>query len=418
MTGRPLSPNLALNQLVDERRAAGQSIVHMGFGEARLPAFAPLVRRLAAAADHNAYGPVAGTLAAREAVSGYFERRRLPTAPDQIVLAPGSKPLLFALQLVEPGTVLLPRPCWNSYAPQADLAGKKVIGVPIPPRCGGVPDPDLLRRTIAAARAHGDQPRIVVLTLPDNPTGTLAPPALVREICAIAEEEDLLIVSDEIYRDIVHDPVTPVLSPAEVAPGRTIVTTGLSKTLALGGWRIGAARFPAGERGERIRSDVLAVASDVWSTLAGPMQDVAAYAFAEPPEIRDRLARSARLHGAVARAVHSAVVAAGAVCRPPVGGFYVYPDFEPLRGKLAERGVTGSESLSRYLLDEHAIAVLAGHLLGDDEKALRCKLATSMLYGDTAAHREEALAAPDPLALPHIRDVLTRVADAFGALAR
>ncbi|MFK4227080.1 pyridoxal phosphate-dependent aminotransferase [Streptomyces sp. NPDC019890] len=410
------SPNLALNQLVAERRAAGDHVVHLGFGESRLPAFGPLTEQLARGARRNAYGPVAGGLEVRQAVAGYFSRRKLPTHADQIVVGPGSKPLLMALQHVLPGDVILPRPAWNSYAPQARLAGKKAYPVQIPAECGGIPDPSALRDAVIAARATGGDPRTVILTLPDNPTGTLAPPVLVREICAIAEELDLVIVSDEIYRDIVHDPTTPFLSPAEVAPNRTIVTNGLSKTLALGGWRIGVCRFPEGPWGQGVRDGVISVASEVWSTLAGPMQEVAAYAFAEPPEIRRRLGASARLHGALARAVHRIMVNAGAICRPPTGGFYVYPDFEPLREHLALRGITDSDSLQRHLFDAYGVMVLAGHHLGDDESALRFKAATSMLYGDTAEQQEEALASDDPLSLPHVATVLAHIEESFTKL--
>ncbi|MET9443397.1 pyridoxal phosphate-dependent aminotransferase [Streptomyces sp. NPDC006610] len=416
MADAKVSPNLALNHIVDQRRAEGESIVHLGFGEARLPPFRPLTERLAQGAGRNAYGPVAGGLPVRAAVAGYFGRRGLPTDPDQVVVAPGSKPLLMALQLTAPGDLLLPRPAWNTYAPQARLAGKRAFGVPIPDECGGVPEPGALRETVAAARTLGHDPRIVVLTLPDNPTGTLAPPDLVRAVCAVAEEEDLLVVSDEIYRDIVHDPALPVLSPAEVAPRRTVVTTGLSKSLALGGWRIGAARFPEGPWGTRLREGVVSVASEVWSTLAGPMQAVAEYAFAEPPEVRERLAASARLHGAVARAVHGIMLSAGARCRPPTGGFYVYPDFEPVRPVLAEHGVCDSASLFQYLFDTYGIAVLAGHHLGDSPQALRFKAATSMLYGDTQEEQQQALDSADPVRLPHVRSVLQRLEKSFTAL--
>lgn len=411
-----VSPNLALNQMVAARQAAGESIVHLGFGEARLPAFAPLVERLIAGANRNAYGPVAGGSAVREAAAGYFSRRRMPTSRDQIVVAPGSKPLLMALNLVVPGDVLIPKPAWNTYAPQAELAGKKAFGVPIPAEAGGIPDPAALRETILAARALGRDPRIVILTLPDNPTGTLATANLIREICTIAEQEDLLIISDEIYRDVVHDPRTPFISPAELVPPRTVVTSGFSKSLALGGWRIGVARFPDGPWGNRIRDGVVSFASEVWSTLAGPMQEVAEYAFNEPPELRQRLADSARLHGAVARAVHQIMVDAGATCRPPTGAFYVYPDFEPVRSKLSLLGITGSDSLRQHILDEYGIVVLAGHLLGDDAGALRFKAATSMLYGDTAESQQLALDSADPTRLPHVRDVLTRIEEAFTKL--
>ncbi|MET9578715.1 aminotransferase class I/II-fold pyridoxal phosphate-dependent enzyme [Streptomyces massasporeus] len=412
----PPSPNLALDQLVRDRRAAGESLVHLAFGEARLPLLPGIADALTAGAHRTAYGPVAGRETARDAVAGYFARRGLPTEADRIVLAPGSKPLLMALQLTVPGDVLLPAPAWNTYAPQAALAGKRAIGVPVPASCGGVPEPAALRTTLARARAEGLRPRLLILTLPDNPTGTLASPSLVRELCALAHAEDLLIVSDEIYRDVLHDPsATPFLSPAEVAPDRTVVTTGLSKSLGLGGWRIGAARFPRGDLGRRLHDGVVAAASELWSTLSGPMQDVAAYAFAEPPDVAARLRDAARLHGAVARAVHRIAVGAGALCRPPTGAFYVYPDFAPLRRELAARGVTDSDSLARRLLEESGVVVLAGHLLGDDPRALRFKAATSLLYGDEKEQRQ-ALAAENPVSLPHIAERLARIATAFARL--
>ncbi|ANS70543.1 aminotransferase, class I and II [Streptomyces lincolnensis] len=414
--GRAVSPNLALNELVARSGRGDRPLVHLGFGEARLPVLASLRARLAAGARHHGYGPVAGSPAARAAVAGYFTRRGIPTTPGQIVVGPGSKPLLMALHLAVPGDVVLPVPCWNSYPAQADMAGRKVIGVPIPAEYGGVPDPLALRDRIRAARVAGHDPRILILTLPDNPTGTFAPREAVRSVCGVAEDEDLLVVSDEIYRDTVHDPAHRLFSPAEVIPERTIVTTGLSKSLAIGGWRIGAARFPEGPRGRRVRDTVVAVASDVWSSLAGPMQEVAEYAFGDPPEIRRRLRDSARLHGAVAREVHALMVRAGALCRPPTGAFYVYPDLEPLRPRLARRGVTDSDTLRRHLFDRYGLVVLAGHHLGDHPEALRFKAATSMLYGETEEEQEEALSAADPLRLPHISGILTRIEESFADL--
>jgi aspartate aminotransferase len=411
-----MSANLALNELVARRQAAGEEIVHLAFGEARLPVLPEMVAALAQAGTENAYGPVAGRLPVREAAAGYFTRRGLPTDPEQVVAAPGTKALLLAVQLSYPGDVLLPRPAWNSYAPQARYAGKAVVGVPIPADCGGVPDPAALPQALAAARAAGRDPRIMVLTLPDNPTGTLASPATVRALCAFARREDLLIVSDEIYRDLLHDPATPYLSPAEVAPERTVVVNGLSKSFGLGGWRSGVARFPANDLGERLRADVVTFASESWSALAAPIQAATAFALSEPPVIRRRLAASARLHGAVARAVHGVFVGAGARCRPPTGGFYVYPDFEPVRERLAPHGITDSDSLQRHLFAQFGVAVLAGHLLGDDSGALRFKAATSLLYGPSRAEQQAALDAADPVRLPHIARCLDVLAEAFAKL--
>ena len=116
--------------------------------------------------------------------------------------APGSKPLLYALLQALPGDVVLPVPCWVSYAAHAAIAGKRVIGVPIGEEAGGVPDPPHLRAALAEAEGVGARPGILVLTLPDNPTGTVASEALVREVCEVAEAAGLLIVCDEIYRDL------------------------------------------------------------------------------------------------------------------------------------------------------------------------------------------------------------------------
>src|SRR5215469_6932375 len=98
--------------------------------------------------------------------------------------------------------------------------------------------------------------------------------------------------------------------------------------------------------------------SDVCSSdLAAPMQHVAAYVLSEPPEVREHVAASRRLHEAVSLAAWERLVGAGVECRRPGGGFYLYPDFEPLRGRL---GIETAEGLTEVLLERFGIAVLAG----------------------------------------------------------
>jgi aspartate aminotransferase len=388
----------------------------MAFGEAGLPVHPTLAERLAAAAAENGYGPVAGSAELRAAVADFFARRRLETDPALVVAAPGSKPLLYALLTLLPGDVVLPVPSWVSYAAQAALAGKRVVGVPVPAEAGGVPAPDALGDMIANARRDGFDPRVLVLTIPDNPTGTVAGEDLLRRVCTVAAEQGLTIVSDEIYRDLAYDGPLPVVSPAELLPERTIVTTGLSKGLALGGWRIGVARLPAGPFGERLCSDVLAFASEVWSALARPMQAVAAHAFGEPEELAAHLEASRRLHSAVTRGLHEVFVDAGAHCRPPAGAFYLYPDFEPVRDALAAHGATSSASLGDVLLERFDVAVLPGHHFGDDEQALRFRAAASLLYGSSDDERRQALESRDPLALPWIDAAFARTREALASL--
>jgi aspartate aminotransferase len=161
---------------------------------------------------------------------------------------------------------------------------------------------------------------------------------------------------------------------------------------------------------------VLAIGSEVWSTVAAPMQEVAAYALDEPPEIVAHLESSARLHGTVAAAVHRVVTAAGARCNRPQGGFYVYPDLEPARAILAAKGIVNAAELQSCLLDRWGIAVLGGHHFGDEPSSLRFRAATSQLYGRTADEQWASLRAADPTRLPHVAGPLALLRDALAAL--
>jgi aspartate aminotransferase len=407
----PPSATLAANERVQARIAAGRPVLHLAFGEAGLPVLPSVAQRLGAAAGENGYGPVAGSPAVREAAAGYFERRGLPTGPAQVLLAPGSKALLYALLSVLPGDVVLPRPSWVSYAAQAALLGKRVLDVPIAEEAGGVPDPAALRRVLAKSPGAG----ILVLTLPDNPTGTLAGASLMAEVCEVAAEHGLLIVCDEIYRDLAYEPEA-LCSPASLLAERVFVTNGLSKSMALGGWRIGFCRVPAGPLATDAAGALTGVASELWSSLAAPMQHAAAYVLHEPQDVREHVARSRRLHRLVSVAAHREVVAAGAICRAPTGAFYLYPDLEPLRPALVAQGVSTGAQLAALLLERHDVAVLEGAAFGDDPAALRFRMATSLLYGGTDEQRWEALAAEDPIALPWIAAALERLGEALRAL--
>ena len=412
-----VSATLAANEALASKRRAGIPVLPLAFGESGLPVPPALREALAAAAGRGGYGPVAGLAPLREAAAGYWERRDLPTQPEQVVCGPGSKPLLFGLLLAIGGDVAVPKPSWVSYAAQASLIGTESHFVPTPRGEGGIPEPQLLARTVTAARVAGRDIRSVVVTLPDNPTGTLARPATVRRLCAVAEELGLIIISDEIYRDLVHDSAAPFPSPAVIAPDRTVVTTALSKSLALGGWRIGIARMPSGPYGEALRERLLGIGSEIWSTPSAPIQQAAAYAFGEPTVLTARIAASGRLHARVANAVASRFVEAGAYVAPPQAAFYLYPDFGPVRDVLHRiHGVSTAAGLSELLLDRYGTGVLAGSAFGDDEPALRLRVATGLLYGNTDAEREEALAAEDPLRLPWIAASLARLEEVLGDL--
>ncbi len=412
----PVSATLAVNDAIAARKRNGQPVLPLGFGEAGIPVLPLLAAELAAAASRGGYGPVAGSPELRAAAAGYWSRRGLPTTPDSVVAGPGSKALLFGLLIAIGSDVAVARPSWVSYAAQARLTGLQPQFVRAAAGHGGICDPDELARVVQESRAAGRSLRAVIVTLPDNPTGTLATPHAVRELCEVAVRYDLIIISDEIYRDLVHDESTQFLSPAQVAPDRTVVTTALSKSLALGGWRLGVARLPAGELGATLRDRLLGVGSEIWSAPAAPIQQAAALAFSEPPEIRNRVAQSRRLHAAVARGVAEVCRDAGLTAPDPQASFYVYPDFEPWRGWLRSRGIHSGADLARHLIGQYGMGSLPASAFGEAEDALRLRLATAMIYGDTDLQREEALAAADPLRLPPVATALTRLSEILGDL--
>jgi len=421
----PVSATLAANEVLTRKRQAGEPVLPLAFGEAGLPVHPVLLTALGAVTGGNAYGPVAGRPALREAAAGYWTRRGLPTSADDVVSGPGSKPLLFALLLALGDDVALPRPSWVSYAAQAAMIGSHSHFVPVPDGEGGICDPGALADAAARARRAGRRIGAVIVTLPDNPTGQLARPATVRALAEVATEHDLLIIADEIYRDLVYDTVparqpgtAAVPSPAYFAPERTVVTTALSKSLALGGWRIGVARMPEGDLGRVLRERLLGITSEIWSATAGPIEEAAALAFSEPAEIVERVRQSRELHATVCRAVAARFAAAGATVPAPQAAFYAYPDFAPWREYLARRhAITTGAGLARHLLDNYGMGVLPGSAFGEPEGALRLRVATGLLYGETAWQRERALTAPDPLRLPWIAAALARLDEILTDLA-
>jgi aspartate aminotransferase len=414
----PVSATLAANETLARKRRAGEPVLPLAFGEAGLPAHPLLRDALAAASGGNAYGPVAGLPALREAAAGYWTRRGTPASAASVVCGPGSKALLFGLLLAIGTDVAVPKPSWVSYAAQATMIGSQPHFVPAPPGEGGVCDAAALARTVLAARQAGRRIGAVVLTLPDNPTGRLASPDSVRAVCQVAREHDLIIIADEIYRDLVHDPAAGFPSPVAYAPERTVVTTALSKSLALGGWRIGVARLPDGRIGRALRDRLLGIGSEIWSAPSLPIQQAAALAFNEPPELTERIARSRSLHAAVTRAMADRFSAAGLRVPAPQAAFYLYPDFAPWRAQLrAAYGLSTGAELAGHLLHRYGMGMLPGSAFGEDDTVLRMRVATALLYGETDEQRETALASDDPVRLPWIAAALARAGDVLAELA-
>ncbi|MFD7241727.1 aminotransferase class I/II-fold pyridoxal phosphate-dependent enzyme [Streptomyces massasporeus] len=382
-----------------------------------LPVLPELSAVLAAAASRGAHEPVGGGRTLREAACGHWDRRGLHCDPDRVAAAPGSPALLLALTAALGGDVLVPRPCAAWWAPYARLLGRPVFHVPTPPESGGVPDPYALLETVRRVRAEGGDPRLLVLSVADDPTATVAPPELLHETVEAAQGEGLHLVSDETWRDTLHDPHdTVLLSPAEMVPDRVTVVTDLAGALLPPGWPAAVARFPAGEDGEGLHARVLDVLTALDARVAAPIAAAAGYALGEPEAVTARVAATVRLHALLAAAAHTAVVAAGALARPPRSGRHLYVDLAPLRPALTAHGVGDAQELEDFLGARLGMPAPGGHRFGDDLEAPRVRLSTGALVVGSDTERAECLTSPTPLELPQVHHALSRLKSVFDDL--
>ncbi|WP_369232015.1 aminotransferase class I/II-fold pyridoxal phosphate-dependent enzyme [Streptomyces sp. R21] len=387
------------------------------FPDQGLPVLPDLAAVLAASADRADTAPTGGGPALLDAACGYWARRGLAAGPDRVAAAPGAPALLLALTGALGGDVLLPRPCAAWWAPQARLLGRSVYHVGTPAESGGVPDPYALLETLRRVRAEGGDPRLLVLSVADDPTATVAPPEVVHASVEAAAAEGLHVVSDETWRDTLHRPHdTVLLSPAEMLPDRVTVVTDLSGPFLPAGWPAAIARFPDTADGTRLRARVLDVLTVLGARVAEPVAAAAAYALGEPDTVTERLAAAVGLHARVAVAAHHAVVAAGAVARPPQAGRHLYVDLGPLRPALVAHGVGDAQELEEFLTARLGMPAPGGHRFGDDLEALRVRLSTRPLLGATAGERAECLDSPAPLELPHAQRALNLLGSVFDDL--
>ncbi|MFB7052067.1 aminotransferase class I/II-fold pyridoxal phosphate-dependent enzyme [Streptomyces vinaceus] len=382
-----------------------------------LPVLPELTAVIAAAAERSAPEPPGGGEPVREAACRHWGRRGLPTAPENVAAGPGAPALLLALLGAYGGDVMLPRPCPAWWTPQVRLLGRRAYHVPTPAECGGIPDPYALLETVRRVRAEGGDPRVLLLSVADDPTATVPPPEMLREACEAAGDAGLFVVSDESWRDTVHRPHdTLVLSPAEMLPDQAAVLIDLSGALLPAGWPAAVVRFPGTPRGTWLRARTLDILTATGAMVAGPVAGAAAYALDEPDAVAGRAYAAAALHGAVAAAAHRELLAAGALARPPQAGRHLYADLTPLRAGLARQGVRDAMELEDYLGGRLGAPTPGGQRFADELGALRVRLSTGPLLGATPQERLAALTARDPLGLPHVRRSLDLLGSVLAGL--
>lgn len=363
------SATVAINEHSDALRRKGREIFKLGLGQSPFPVPEVVAQELRNHAHQKDYLPVKGLAPLRDAVADYHRRTGgINASGDDVLIGPGSKELMFILQLVYYGDLVIPRPAWVSYAPQAEIIGRKVRWLQTRREEGWRLTAERLEELCATDR---DRPRIVILNYPSNPTGGSYSATELKEMARVARKNRVVMLSDEIYGELHFE--GRHISIAKYYPEGTIVSAGLSKWCGAGGWRLGTFLFPPGLRW--LLDAMAAVASETFTSTSAPIQWAAIRAFQGGMEIERYLRDSRRVLAALGVWCAQKLQDAGAVLDIPDGGFYLFPDFSGHQEKLHSLGIDSSAKLCERLLEDTGVAILPGSSFGRPEEELTARLA-------------------------------------------
>ena len=229
------SATLLINERSNELIKQGKTVYKLGLGQSPFPVPGIVQEALRRNAHQKDYLPVKGLLPLREAIAEFnFRYQGIKCSPSDIIIGPGSKELIFILQLVYYGELIIPTPSWVSYSPQARIAGRHVNWVPTSEDNDWRLSPEKLD---LICRSDPNRPRVVILNYPSNPTGSTYPKTRLKKLADVARKYNLILISDEIYGLLDHS--GEHVSIAQYYPEGTIISSGLSKWAGAGGWRLG-----------------------------------------------------------------------------------------------------------------------------------------------------------------------------------
>jgi aspartate/methionine/tyrosine aminotransferase len=344
--------------------AQGREIIHLEIGQPDFETYAhvSLAGIRAIATGKTRYNPPAGIPALREALAADAGRRRgIAFAPEQVVIAPGTKPLILLPMMAlleEHDEVIYPDPGFPSYEAAIGLAGGVPVPVPLVEETGYDLDLD------AFGAAIGDRTRMVLLNSPGNPTGGIHTLETLHRVADLAQEHDLWVLSDEIYARLVYEGEAPSIASVPGMADRTIVADGFSKTYAMTGWRLGFGLMPQ-SLAEKMN---LLLTHSVGCT-ATFTQFAGLEAILGPQDGVEAVVDTFRRRRD--RIVEGLNAIPGIQCPLPAGAFYVFPNVQAL-GR-------SSSDLADYLLEEVGVAVLPGTAFGrNGEGYLRLSYANSL----------------------------------------
>jgi len=356
--------------------ATMKDVISLGIGEPDFTTPKPIleagVRSLQSGETH--YTSNAGKLELRRAISDNLDKLYgvVYDPVQEILITVGVSEALYLVMnaLLDPGDeVIIPTPCFVSYQAEVILAGGVPVEVPSRPENNFQLDPEQIRSAITA------RTKVIFVGYPNNPTGAVASRQVLAAVAKIAEEHNLLIISDEIYDRLVynHEHVcVPALDDA--TRKRTILLGGLSKDYAMTGWRIGYACGPI-----EIIKGMTRIHQYTIMSAPTTAQDAALEALTNGEKyVQQMVAEYDRRR----RFIMDGFNKLGLTTFEPHGAFYVFPN-------VSASGLD-DETFAEALLHEERVAVVPGNSFGPGgEGFVRCCYATSYEQIEESLHRME-----------------------------
>lgn len=371
------SATLRINELSNKLIAEGKEVFKLGLGQSPFPVPESVREALSIHAHQKDYLPVQGLFSLREAVATYHKRvNQITSSPELVMIGPGSKELLFILQLVLDCDLWIPAPSWVSYAPQAQIIGKPVHWLQTAEKNGWRLMPEELERHAKDSQ----KPALLILNYPNNPIGNTYSADHLKALAIVCQKYGIIVLSDEIYGELHVEGNHH--SIAQFYPEGTIVSAGLSKWCGAGGWRLGTFSFPASF--SPILKAMCAVASETFTSVSAPIQYAAIRAYKGGEDIEQYLHQSRRVLKALGNHISGMLLEANISHPYPEGGFYLFINFEAHRTPLAEQGITESATLCDRILEETGVAMLPGSNFGRPQKELTARLAFVNFDGENA----------------------------------
>jgi len=268
------SPTCRIDGLAKEMKSRGDTVINLCAGEPDLatPEFVARAGEKAIAEGKTKYTPVAGDLGLRQAIVKNLARAGVAYDFDQIVVSNGAKQILYSLGqvLIDPGDeVIVVAPYWVSYVEQIELAGGKPVVVRT--------REDFSLDIEAVAQAVTERTVAVIINSPNNPTGAVYSRESLVELGRLAQKRDFWLISDEVYGRLVYDvDFVSMISLEDSVRERVLLVDGLSKSMAMTGWRVG---YLAGDA--EVVAGVIKLQSQLSSGASSISQEAARVALAD-----------------------------------------------------------------------------------------------------------------------------------------